>query len=87
MPFTSPWGVPRAELGGYTIGIVKASLTGERTDDPPGSIGAFDPRGGMRVAGGDEWVAVHRLWLDGRYVKPADTCSPGDRFGNPDATA
>jgi methionyl-tRNA formyltransferase len=86
MPFKSPWGVPSTRLGGHTVGIVKASLTGERADDPPGSVGAIGVRGTARVAAGDEWVAVHRLWLDGRYVKAVDVCSAGDHFEDGDAT-
>jgi UDP-4-amino-4-deoxy-L-arabinose formyltransferase/UDP-glucuronic acid dehydrogenase (UDP-4-keto-hexauronic acid decarboxylating) len=86
MPFTSPWGVPRAKLGNRTVGIAKASLTGESTDQSPGSVASMEPRGSMAVAAADEWVAVHRLWLDGRYVKPADICSAGDQLGDGNAT-
>jgi methionyl-tRNA formyltransferase len=85
MPFTSPWGVPKAKVGGHTVGIAKASLTGERSDQAPGSVAAMEARGTIAVAAGDEWVAVHRLWVDGRYVKPADICWTGDRLGDGNA--
>jgi UDP-4-amino-4-deoxy-L-arabinose formyltransferase/UDP-glucuronic acid dehydrogenase (UDP-4-keto-hexauronic acid decarboxylating) len=81
-PFDSPWGVPRARLGGRTIGIAKASLTGEETHQPPGTVGRELDGGGVTIAAADEWVAVHRMWRDGRYVTPREICSPGDRLND-----
>jgi len=78
MPFTSPWGLPRAEVSGHTVGIAKASLTGECSEQRAGTVRAPEGSGAMRVAARDEWVAVQRLWLDGRYVKPADLCWTGN---------
>jgi methionyl-tRNA formyltransferase len=80
-PFDSPWGIPRASLGGRSVGIAKASLTGEPAGDPPGSVGRSLDRGAVMVATADEWVAVRRVWRDGRYVSPGEICSPGDRLG------
>jgi methionyl-tRNA formyltransferase len=81
-PFGSPWGVPQARLGGCPIGIVKASLTGEKADQPPGTVGRPLEGGAVMVAAADEWVAVRRMWRDGRPLKPSDICSPGDRLGD-----
>jgi methionyl-tRNA formyltransferase len=80
MPFKSPWGVPHAQLGGRAVGIARASLTHEHADAPPGTVGRAGRPGAIRVAAADEWIVVHRLWLDGRYVKPAEICSTGDRL-------
>jgi methionyl-tRNA formyltransferase len=79
-PFDSPWGIPRARLGDGPVGITKASLTGEASDEPPGTVGGPLERGGVMVAATDEWVAVHRMWRDGRSVTPNEVCSPGDRL-------
>jgi methionyl-tRNA formyltransferase len=78
-PFESPWGFPRAFVGGHPIGIAKASLTGETTEEPPGTVGPVLEGGGVRIAAGDEWVAVHRMSNAGRLVSPSEICSPGDR--------
>jgi methionyl-tRNA formyltransferase len=79
-PFSSPWGAPQAQLGGRSVGIVKASLSGEATDKPPGSIGEALERGGVMAATSDEWIAVRRIQVEGRFVSPSEICSPGDRF-------
>jgi methionyl-tRNA formyltransferase len=79
-PFNSPWGIPRAQFDGRPVGIAKASATGEPTDETPGSVGQERPRGSISVAAADEWIAVDRMWRDGRYVRPRDVCSAGDQF-------
>ena len=79
-PFVSPWGIPRAELRGRPVGIAKASVTGERTDEPPGTVGNGRPRGAITVAAGDEWIEVQRIWRDGRYLRPGEICTTGDRL-------
>lgn len=79
-PFDSPWGTPRAQVGNDPVGITKASLTGEPADKLPGTVGSPLEPGGVLVAASDEWVAVHRMWRDGRSLKPGDICSPGDRL-------
>jgi methionyl-tRNA formyltransferase len=79
-PFDSPWGIPRARLGGRAIGIAKASLTGEKADQPPGAVGRSLEGGAVMVAAADEWVAVRRMWRDGRSLSPREVCSTGDRF-------
>ena len=81
-PFDSPWGIPRARLGDQPVGIAKASLTGESTRELPGTVGQALPNGAIAVAAGDEWVAVRRMWHNGRYIGPREICSPGDRLGD-----
>jgi methionyl-tRNA formyltransferase len=77
-PFDSPWGIPRARLRDRPVGIAKASLTGKKADEPPGSVGRTLARGVAMVAAADEWIAVSRMWHDGRFLRPNEVCSPGD---------
>jgi methionyl-tRNA formyltransferase len=79
-PFDSPWGMPRAGLGGRPVGITKASLTGETAEEHPGKVGRTLERGAVMVAAADEWIAVRRMWRNGRSVSPSDVCKPGDRL-------
>jgi methionyl-tRNA formyltransferase len=81
-PFDSPWGIPRARLGDQPVGIAKASLTGESTRELPGTVGQALPSGAIAVAAADEWVAVRRMWHNGRYIGPREICAPGDRLGD-----
>jgi methionyl-tRNA formyltransferase len=81
-PFDSPWGIPQARHGSRPVGIAKASLTGEPTHEVPGMVGKALPRGAMAIATADEWVAVRRMWQDGRYVVPSEVCASGDRLGD-----
>lgn len=68
-PFPSPWGRPRARVGGLELGVLRAAATGEGTTEPPGTLGE---RGGsgVQVAAADEWVAIERVEVDGalRYA-------------------
>ena len=79
-PFASPWGTPQARLGGRRVGIPKASLSGEPTDEPPGTIGRVLEDGSVLVATADEWIAVRRLQTEGHSAPSGDLCAPGDRF-------
>jgi methionyl-tRNA formyltransferase len=81
-PFASPWGLPRAYLAGREIVILKASLTGERSDALPGTIG---PRSGgeVVVAAGDEWIRVRRIQVGSSVFPAADALREGDRFAVP----
>jgi methionyl-tRNA formyltransferase len=81
-PFDSPWGIPQARLGNRPVGIAKASLTGEPTQEPPGTVGQALASAAITVAAADEWVAVRRMWHDGRYIGPSEICAPGDRLGD-----
>jgi len=81
-PFASPWGQPRAYLSGREIVVLKAALTGERSDAPVGTVGA---RVGddMLVAARDEWVRVRRVQVGSSPFPAADALRPGDRFALP----
>jgi methionyl-tRNA formyltransferase len=81
-PFASPWGTPRAYLAGREIVILKASLTGERSNALPGTVG---PRTGVevRVAARDEWTRVRRIQIGSSVFPAADALREGDRFAIP----
>jgi methionyl-tRNA formyltransferase len=79
-PFASPWGTPQAHLGRRSVGITKASLTGEATHEPPGSTGEVLDDGAVMVATADEWIAVRRVRVEGRSVVPREVLSTADRF-------
>jgi UDP-4-amino-4-deoxy-L-arabinose formyltransferase/UDP-glucuronic acid dehydrogenase (UDP-4-keto-hexauronic acid decarboxylating) len=81
-PFDSPWGIPQTRLGNQSVGIAKASLTGEPTQELPGTVGQALPSGAIAVAAADEWVAVRRMWHNGRYIGPGEICVSGDRLGD-----
>jgi methionyl-tRNA formyltransferase len=68
-PFSSPWGTPHARLRGRQVGITKASLTGDVTDQPPDSVGAVLENGAVLVATADEWLAVRRQEVQGSDLK------------------
>jgi methionyl-tRNA formyltransferase len=70
-PFNSPWGHPRGQLAGVSIGIAKAVATGMTAAQPPGTVVELDTSGAV-VATGDELILIQRLWLDGRYLKPKE---------------
>jgi methionyl-tRNA formyltransferase len=78
-PFASPWGHPVATLGDHSFEVVRASLTGQTADQPPGTVGP--PRGtSVAVAGADEWVAIERLREHGSTVDPTAVLREGQRF-------
>jgi UDP-4-amino-4-deoxy-L-arabinose formyltransferase/UDP-glucuronic acid dehydrogenase (UDP-4-keto-hexauronic acid decarboxylating) len=81
-PFTSPWGHPRAYLGGREIGVLKAARTSEPSDAPPGSVG-HRIGSEVLVAGGDEWVLVRRLHAGSSSYPAADVLRQGERFAIP----
>jgi len=70
-PFRSPWGHPQVQLAGRSVGLAKASVTGVAAADPPGTVVEANESGAV-VATGDELILLQRLWLDGRYLKPAE---------------
>jgi methionyl-tRNA formyltransferase len=70
-PFPSPWGHPQARLAGRDVGLAKATPTEVVASDPPGTVVEAN-ESGVVVATGDELILLRRLWLDGRYVKPAE---------------
>jgi UDP-4-amino-4-deoxy-L-arabinose formyltransferase/UDP-glucuronic acid dehydrogenase (UDP-4-keto-hexauronic acid decarboxylating) len=70
-PFDSPWGHPRAQLAGVSVGVAKAAGTGVAAAQPPGTVVELDDAGAV-VATADELILVQRLWLDGHYLKPKE---------------
>ena len=60
LPFSSPWGHPKARLAGEPIELLKAAPEGSRCEAPPGSVGK--PAGAAaRVATGEGWLLVQRV--------------------------
>jgi methionyl-tRNA formyltransferase len=82
IPFSSPWGHPRAYLAGREICLLKAARTGEACDVPPGMIGR---RLGsdVLVSARDEWVRVRRVQAGSSTFPAADVLRLGDRFALP----
>lgn len=79
LPFTSPWGHPKTSFGGREMAVLRAGLTGVRSDAQPGMVG--EPAGrGILVSAGDEWVLVQRMLLDGRAVDAVEVLEAGRRF-------
>jgi methionyl-tRNA formyltransferase len=70
-PFPSPWGHPQVQLAGRSVGLAKAAETGFVTEERPGAVVEANESGAV-VATGDELILVQRLWVDGRYLKPAE---------------
>jgi methionyl-tRNA formyltransferase len=82
IPFASPWGAPRAYLTGREIVVLKAALTGERTDAPPGTVGS---RLGddVLVAAQDQWIRLRRVQVGSCVYPAADALREGERFALP----
>jgi methionyl-tRNA formyltransferase len=70
-PFDSPWGHPRTQLAGTSVGVAKAGATGVAARQPPGTVVELNDSG-VVLATADELIVVQRLWLDGRYLKPQE---------------
>jgi methionyl-tRNA formyltransferase len=81
-PFASPWGPARAYLAGREIVVLKAGLTGERSDAAPGTVGR---RIGSEVlvAARDEWVKVRRVQVGSSSFPAADALRQGEQFAVP----
>jgi methionyl-tRNA formyltransferase len=82
LPFTSPWGYPRAYLSGREVSVLKAMRTGEQSDAPAGTVGQLVD-GDVLVAARDEWVRVRRVQVGSFTSAAADVLRPGDRFAVP----
>jgi methionyl-tRNA formyltransferase len=82
LPFSSPWGHPKASLKGRELEVVKALRTGEPCAEMPGRVGR---RVGdeVLVASADHWVQLRRVQV-GRSVLPAgQVLYPGEQFDLP----
>jgi UDP-4-amino-4-deoxy-L-arabinose formyltransferase/UDP-glucuronic acid dehydrogenase (UDP-4-keto-hexauronic acid decarboxylating) len=69
-PFVSPWGHPVGTLDGRRVGIARVKLTGTPADGSPGEVREVTDAGAV-VSAADELVVVERIWIEGRYAKPA----------------
>lgn len=78
-PFRSPWGFPRAMLNGREIGAAKAALTGLVCATAPGTVGERIGSS-VHVASTDEWIAISKLIIEGRYLDAVDVLKLGDRL-------
>jgi methionyl-tRNA formyltransferase len=81
-PYSSPWITPRSKLGDHEIGFVKVSLTGkscDRQSGRPGRIGQSDGES-VLVACNDEWIAVNKLIINGKYISPGAILRPGEQL-------
>jgi len=84
-PFPSPWRSPRAYLCGREISVLKAALTGQRSEEVPGTIGSRVSKG-VLVAAGDQWVEVQRVLVGTSTLSAAEALRPGERFALPTPT-
>lgn len=66
-PFPSPIGYPTVDVHGRAVGLMKVSRTQAAADAVPGSIRQRD--GVVWLATKNEWLAVHRVLVDGRVVE------------------
>lgn len=82
LPFSSPWGHPRAYLAGREVCLLKASRTGEPSEAPPGLVGR-QLGSEVLVAAQDEWVRVRRVQAGSATFAAADVLREGDRFALP----
>jgi methionyl-tRNA formyltransferase len=71
VPFDSPWGHPRAQVAGVSVGIAKAVWSGVAATQPPGTVVELNDSGAV-IATADELIVIQRLWLDGRYLEPKE---------------
>jgi methionyl-tRNA formyltransferase len=85
LPFTSPWGYPRAYLAGREVSVLKAVRTGQQSDSSPGTIGRRADND-VLVAASDEWVRVRRVQVGGVSSSAAEVLRPGERFAVPTET-
>jgi methionyl-tRNA formyltransferase len=82
VPFISPWSSPRAYLAGREIGVLKAELTGERSDAPPGVVGRRESSA-VLVAARDRWIRVQRVQVGSSVFPAAEALRAGERFALP----
>ena len=82
LPFVSPWGHPKASIGGRELAVLKAARTGERTSETAGKIG---PRLGdeVLVASADEWIQLRRVQVGASVLPAGQFLQPGQQFDLP----
>jgi methionyl-tRNA formyltransferase len=78
-PFSSPWGRPKAWIGGRELEILRAAATGAAAAEAPGTVGERTDEG-VAVAAADEWVVVQRVRHGGKGADPGSLLPPGACF-------
>jgi methionyl-tRNA formyltransferase len=80
-PFKSPWGHPKFRSGLQEVALVKASRSGQKCRELPGTIGDSSSSG-VYVACQDEWIVASKLLVGSKYLPAAGFLRPGDRLAN-----
>jgi len=70
-PFPSPWGHPSTVLFDRQMEVIKVTRTFLPCGQQPGTV-RLSGEGGLHVACADEWLALLKLNIDGRFVTPAE---------------
>ena len=66
-------------MNGRDIGIVKAGLTGQAAEGPPGTVTSSDPDG-VTIACVDEAISVRAIRLEAEVVAAAEVFQIGQRL-------
>lgn len=79
LPFVSPWGHPKASLGGRELSVLKAIRTWQPCTNVPGRVGR---RIGddVLVAAADQWVQLRRVQVGASVLPAGHVLQPGDQF-------
>lgn len=77
-PLVSPWGHPKADLGGRPIEVLSAHRTARSSTAPPGIVGRT-LGSAVEVACADEWVAVEDVLADGQACKAPEALGRASR--------
>jgi methionyl-tRNA formyltransferase len=82
LPFSSPWGHPKASVGGRDITVLRATRTDEPAAESPGRVGA---RVGdaVLVAAADTWVQLGRVQIGSAVFPAGHVLQPGEQFDIP----
>lgn len=73
-PFASPFDQPVARHRDRAVRVVRTHLTGEPTDDLPGTLQLSDD---VRVATGDDWLGIDAVDIGDGSVDPRDALDHG----------
>lgn len=82
LPFTSPWGHPKASIAGRELAVLKAVRTGTPCHEAPGTVG-IRVDGDVLVSTADEWVLLRRVQIGSSVFPAGDVLEPGQRFEIP----
>jgi methionyl-tRNA formyltransferase len=82
-PWPSPWGRPRTLAGGVELEVLRATETGEPSDQPAGTVGAAEG-GAVLVAAADQWVRIVRVRVGAAATPAGALLRVGDRLHTAD---